>query len=131
MYDIPDTTEADGYRTGIVAFVDAKTLNSSDGVVKIFEDASDYTEANVETTKADWEYVGVQDFSVVFNTPSWITISAAYNYRGFTLTEVDADGDGVFDTRLAGEFLTDVIAKNHHPGESAHYANTTSTLFQL
>jgi Tfp pilus assembly protein PilW len=131
MYDIPDTSEPDGYKTGVVAFAAADNLNSSDGTVKIFEDEDDYT-GDAATAEADWEFDGVQEFSVVFNSPSWITISASYNCRGFLNTELPADDeDGIIDTRLAGEFLTDVIAKNHNPGESAQYGSTTSTLFQL
>lgn len=132
LYDIPDSTEASGYRTGIVVFATGSDdANESDGVVKIFEDESDYDPGTVKTATASWEYEGVQDFEIVFNSPSWITISAKYNYRGFTTSEIDADNDGIQDSRLAGEFITDVIAKNHHPGESAQYADTTSTLFQL
>lgn len=128
MYDIP---VAGGVQTGIVAYVPASTLNESDGVIKIFENAAAYDEANLDTTKADYEFEGIQDFNIMYHTPSWVTLRTAYSYRGFILSATDADNDGVQDKRLAGEFLTDVIAKNHHPGESAHYAETTSTLFQL
>ncbi len=131
QYDIPDATRPSGYRTGIVVYVPATDKNASDGVVKIFENASAYSPGTVKTTRAPWEYEGIQDFSVVFNSPSWLTISASYNYRGFRNLKADTDGDGIDDYRLAGEFLTDVIAKNHHPGESAQYADTTTTLFTL
>ncbi len=129
LFDTPDP--AGGVRTGVVAFVPASSENDSDGIIKIFEDEGDYTEGTAADVAAEWEYPFIQDFKVVFNSPSWITLIVAYSYRGFTLSEIDSDGDKIHDSRLAGEYMSDVIAKNHHPGESAHYAQTTNTLFQL
>jgi len=127
-YEIPNGTTV---KTGIVAYVPATNKNSSDGVIKIFEDATKYKPGSVATDKADYQFANIQDFNIRFHSESWVTIGVSYSYRGFSLDTSDTDNDGVFDTRLAGEFLTDAIAKNHHPGESAHYAETTSTLFQL
>lgn len=129
LFDMPDP--AGGLRTGIVAFVPASSPNESDGIIKIFEDVDDYSPGTVKDDQAEWEYPYIQDFKVVFNSPSWITMLVSYSYRGFILSDTDADKDGVTDSRLAGEYMSDVIAKNHHPGESAHYAQTTNTLFQL
>lgn len=131
MYDIPSNTAPSGYSTGIVVFVAATNRNLSDGIVKIFENSASYKPSTAKSDKAQWEFNGVENFEIVFNSPSWITIGAKYNYRGFSLSTIDADVNGIHDSRLAGEFVTDVIAKNHHPGESAQYGHTTSTLFKL
>lgn len=127
-YEIPNGT---AIKTGVVAYVPASGKNSSDGVIKIFEDSTKYKPGSVATDKADYQFLNIQNFNIRFHSESWVTIGVSYSYRGFTLDTSDRDNDGVFDSRLAGEFLTDAIAKNHHPGESAHYAETTSTLFQL
>ncbi len=131
VYEIPDPSEDDGVREGVVAFVPATNANTSDGVIKVFENADDFSPDTLEETKADWEYSFIQDFAVRFHSPSWITLTISYTYRGFTLSTTDSDNDGVQDSLLAGQFQTDIIAKNHHPGESAHYAETTNTLMQL
>src|SRR5690606_11438101 len=120
-----------GLREGVVAFVLPTDANSSDGVIKVFEDIADFSPDSLDTAAADWSYTDIQDFAVRFHSASWITLTISYTYRGFTRSTVDSDGDGVYDSLLAGQFQTDIIAKNHHPGDSAHYAETTNTLMQL
>ena len=135
-YEIPDYNSDGSAQKGVIAFVPATNANSSDGMIKIFEKSSDYKPSTVATDKASYTYRYIQNFNVKFRSNSWVTVGVSYSYRGFSLpfsdmSKDDRDGDGIIDNRLVGEFLTDAIAKNHHPGESAHYAQTTTTLFQL
>jgi type II secretory pathway pseudopilin PulG len=130
-FEIPDPSATGGIRTGIVAFVPASGPNVSDGTIKIFEDSSEYSPGTLAATPGDWNFSNIHNFEVYFHSASWITVSISYTYRGFSLTTTDKNGDGVYDDLLAGDLVTDIIAKNHHPGESAHYAKTTNTLIQL
>jgi hypothetical protein len=131
VYELPNGPVTGGIDTGVVAFVPSTDADSSDGVIKMWDKASDYHPGTYKTDKASREFRNIQKFQVVFHSNSWVTLVVSYNYRGFSLDTNDSDGDGIADSRLAGEFISDAIAKNHHPGESAHYAETTNTLFQL
>lgn len=116
-------------QTGVVAFAKADPDSTeSDGVIKIFLDEADYDPSTVLTDKADYEFEGIQKFGIKYKTSTWITLNVFYSYRSYMNF---ASHDSDFDKKLAGEFITDVIAKNHHPGGSANYGQTTTSLFLL
>ncbi len=124
LFETPDPTKASGFRTGAILFKEA-TPGKSDGVIKIFEN---YTAGTTKTAKGDQEFKGIQNFGINYRTSTWMTIRIFYSYRSY-MNFASHDNDN--NKKLAGEFITDVIAKNHHPGESGHYAETTTSLFLL
>src|SRR5690606_29217177 len=76
-------TDATTGQVGCVAFQEPSTATDSDGVVKIFLDASKYDATNLATTKADYEYTGIEKFSVIYRTSTWVTMSIFYSYRSY------------------------------------------------
>lgn len=113
--------------TGVIAFV-PPTQGRSDGVVKIFLNQAAYKPGTVNTDRADYEFRGIEKFGINYLTSTWMTVRTFYSYRSY-MNFAARNNDN--NSRLVGEFVTDVIAKNHHPGESANYAHTTTSLFLL
>ncbi len=93
------------------------------------------TKGSAETEPAgvaDYSYANIDDFKVEFQSETRATLRFFYTYRGFILSDTDSDVNGISDNSLAGQFVTDIIAKNHHTGEGvANYGETTSTIARL
>src|SRR5690606_16549009 len=125
-YCVPNPLDPDAVTTGVVIYKKASSPSANDGVVKLFDDMSDY--GGDDTKKADWEYTGISNFSIIRQSPYWANFRVGYFYRPYALSYEDKNNDQIFDSMLAGEFVTDVIAKNHNTGESANADYTSSTL---
>jgi len=127
MFDTPNSATGLVSRS-VIAFVPPSGENESDGIIKIFLDDSDYTEGTVATDKADYEYDGIQIFGINYRTSTWMTMNVFYSYRGYINFAAKTNDNNL---KMAGEFITDIIAKNHHPGKSGHYGETTTSVFLL
>lgn len=127
IFDTPNSATGT-VSSSVIAFVPPSGENESDGVIKIFMDATKYKPGSVATDKADYEYEGIQIFGINYRTSTWMTINTFYSYRGYINFAAKTKDNNL---KMAGEFVTDIIAKNHHPGKSGHYGETTSSVFLL
>lgn len=125
-YGIPNPSNG-VVTTGIVAFKAPSKPGGSDGLIKIFDNVSRYS----PDAKGDWEYRGVSAFSIIRQSPYWANFRVRYYYPPYSFSKEDKNKDDIADSLLAGEFVTDVIAKNHTTGGSANADYTSSTLTSL